>query len=311
MSRLSTSVLAVWFALVAVFGACSSRSTPKAAARRIAAVEGLAQPEALSFDATHDVYFVSNVNGAPGTKHGTGFISRITADGVMDSLHFIQGGRDSVALDAPMGSRVQGDTLWVLDVDKLRGFNTTSGAPLTVIDLSTLNAHFLNDVAIDSAGEFWITDTGVQIGPDGKMAHTGPDRIFHIARDRTVTVALLTPMLSSPDGIDWDRRGKRFVLAPFSGSAVQTWHNGDPGPADVATGKGMFDGVEVEKDGTILITSWNDSSVATLEGPKLVPRIAGLPFQPADVSMDAGRSRVGIVSLTSNRFELWEWPATK
>jgi hypothetical protein len=29
------------------------------------------------------------------------------------------------------------------------------------------------------------------------------------------------------------------------------------------------------------------------------------------VSMDALRSRVGIVSLAANKFELWEWPSTK
>ena len=115
-------------------------------------------------------------------------------------------------------------------------------------------------------------------------------------------------MLSSPDGIGWDQRGKRFVLAPFAGPSVQTWHIGDPGPRDVATGKGMFDGVEAEPNGQVLITSWNDSSVSTLEGSKLVPRISKLPYQPADVSMDVGRSRVGIVSLVANRFELWEWP---
>jgi hypothetical protein len=120
-----------------------------------------------------------------------------------------------------------------------------------------------------------------------------------------------TALLSSPDGIGWDQRGKRFVLAPFAGPSVQTWHAGDPGPRDAATGKGMFDGVEAEPNGQVLITSWNDSSVSTLEGSKLVPRIANLPYQPADVSMDVGRSRVGIVSLVANRFELWEWPSTK
>jgi hypothetical protein len=51
--------------------------------------------------------------------------------------------------------------------------------------------------------------------------------------------------------------------------------------------------------------------VSTLEGPKLVPRITKLGYQPADVSMDALRSRVGIVSLVANRFELWEWPSSK
>lgn len=301
-------------ALITAASACSPKADKAAATaqpQRIATVDGLSQPEALTFDPSQNFYFVSNANGSPGVKDGNGFISRITADGVMDSLHFIQAGRDSVQLDAPMGSRVQGDTLWVLDVDKLRGFNSHTGKPLVTVDLSPLKALFLNDLAIDSTGEFWITDTGIQVGADGKMAHPGPDRILHVAHDRSISVAVSTPLLSSPDGIDWDQRGKRFILAPFAGPSVQEWRAGDPGPRDIAPGKGKFDGVEVEKNGHILITSWNDSSVSTLEGPKLVPRISKLSYQPADVSMDASHSRVGIVSLAANKFELWEWPSTK
>ncbi|MGH7623028.1 MAG: SMP-30/gluconolactonase/LRE family protein [Gemmatimonadaceae bacterium] len=304
--------MAIGLILATVASACSKKqqATP-AQPHKLAEIDNLSAPEALSFDPAQNVYFISNVNGTPGVKDGNGFISRVTADGVMDSLHFIQGGRDSVTLDGPMGSRVQGDTLWVLDVDKLRGFNTHTGAPLTVIDFAPFNAHFLNDLAIDTTGEFYITDTGVQLTADGKESHPGPDRIFHVARDRSITVALSTSFLSSPDGIDYDRRGKRFILAPFAGNTVQQWKSTDPGPSDLAKGKGLFDGVEVERNGSILITSWNDSSISTLEGPKLVPRIAKLPYPPADVSMDVARSRVGIVSLANDRFELWEWPSTK
>ena len=309
----SSVTLALAFALIAAPTACSSSKAAKGNAQpqRIAVVEGLSRPEALSFDGSQNVYFVSNVNGLPGVKDGNGFISRISADGVMDSLHFIQGGRDGVQLDAPMGSRVQGDTLWVLDVDKLRGFDTKSGKPYVTVDLSPLKALFLNDLAIDSTGEFYITDTGVLIAANGMDSHPGPDRILHVAHDRSISVAASTALLSSPDGIAWDQRAKRFILAPFAGPSVQEWRIGDAGPKDIAQGKGMFDGAEVEHDGTILITSWNDSSISTLEGQKLVPRISKLGYQPADVSMDAGRSRVGIVSLVANKFELWEWPFSK
>ena len=312
MTRPTAALLALVFALIAIPSACAPKAADKATTatpQRIAVVDGLSQPEALSFDVANNVYFVSNVNGSPGVKDGNGFISRISADGAMDSLHFIQGGRDGVQLDAPMGSRVQGDTLWVLDVDKLRGFDTKTGKPYITVDLSPLKALFLNDLAIDSTGEIYITDTGVQVAANGTDSHPGPDRILKVARDRSISVAASSALFSSPDGIAWDLRAKRFILAPFSGPSVQEWRVGDPGPKDIAQGKGMFDGVEVEQNGTILITSWNDSSVSTLEGTKLVPRIAKLSYQPADVSMDAGRARVGIVSLVANKFELWEWPA--
>ena len=69
----------------------SSQSTTGAAP--IAVVSGLKSAEAVVFDPKRDAYFVSNINGDPGVKDGNGFITRITADGVVDSLHFIQGGR--------------------------------------------------------------------------------------------------------------------------------------------------------------------------------------------------------------------------
>jgi hypothetical protein len=97
------------------------------------------------------------------------------------------------------------------------------------------------------------------------------------------------------------------IIAPFEGHAVQVWHPGASRADSVAGGKGRFDGVEVERDGSILITSWNDSTVATLEGGRLVPRIGPLSMTPADVSMDARRGRVGVVSMETGTFELWSW----
>jgi hypothetical protein len=267
----------------------------------IATVSNLAGSEALSFDPAHDVYFVSNVNGDPGVKDGNGFITRITADGVVDSLHFIQGGRGGVSLSAPMGSRVQGDTLWVLDIDALRGFNTGTGAPVASIDLSPVHPLFLNDVTIGPDGDFYITDTGVA------KTHTGPDRIYHIDRKRNVTVALESAALSMPDGIGWDGNGKRLILAPFGGNSIQSWQAGQAAPTDVAPGLSKFDGVEIQPNGQIVITSWNDSTVSTLEGNKLVSRVK-LAIPPADASMDTKRNRIGVVSMMTDQFQLWTWP---
>src|SRR3954468_85491 len=250
----------------------TASSTTKSASAPIAAVSHLSSAEAVVFDSARDVYFVSNISGDAGVKDGNGFISRITADGVVDSLHFIQGGRGGVTLNGPMGSRIKGDTLWVVDVDVLRGFDARTGAPLAAIDLAPAGAAFLNDLTLGPDNDFYITDTGVRT-VNGKSSHTGPDRIYHVDSQRLVTIALETPALSMPDGIGWDAKGRRLVLAPFGGKAVQQWHPGDAALTDVAPGPGHFDGVEVQPDGRILITIWDDSSVSTLDGAALTKRV--------------------------------------
>jgi sugar lactone lactonase YvrE len=282
-------------------------ATSQGSPRQLATVTGLATPEALSYDAALDMYFVSSINGQINVKDNNGFITRIHGDGRLDSLHFIQGGRGGVVLNGPMGSRIKGDTLWVIDIDVLRAFDTRTGKALATVDLSPMHPLLLNDVAVGPNDDFYITDTGGNADSAGNIQHTGPDRIYHVARDRTVTTALESAALMQPDGIDWDPAHKRLVLAPIGGMAIQTWAPGASAPTDIAPGKGMYDGIEIEKNGMVLITSWADSSVESVEGGKIVRRIGGFG-SPADVTYDARRKQVGVVLMEENKFELWTLP---
>jgi hypothetical protein len=279
-------------ALVLLPATMWSQTQPK----RLATVDSLKSPEALSYAPSVDAYFISNMAG----RDGHGFITRVRGkDGVVDNLHFITG------LSAPMGSRIKGDTLWLVDLTALKGFDVHSGALLATIDLSSVHPVFLNDMAVGPDGDFYVTDTGYDIKND---KHTGPDRIYHVARNRQIHIVLESPALDQPDGIDWDPQQHRLVLAPIGGDSVQDLQPGAKAPTDIAPGAGRYDGIEIEKDGTILITSWNDSSVMSLRGHELVRRIGKLNTPIADVSMDARRHQVGIVSLVANRFELWTLP---
>jgi sugar lactone lactonase YvrE len=276
--------------------------------RRLAVVDGLSGAEAVSYDSAHDAYYVSNVNGSVGVKDGNGFITRITADGRVNALHFIQGGRNGVELNGPMGSRIRDDTLWVLDIDALRAFDAGTGAPLATVDLRPLQPLLPNDLTFGPDGDIYITDTGLHVSPDGTSEQTSTDRIYWVTRDRRVTVVLEDSLLNAPDGIAWDPRGERLLLAPIGGLTIQAWQPGHREPMDLAAGPGAFDGLEVEADGRVLLTSWNDSSVLELRGRHLVRRIGPLGAPPADISLDARRSRLGVAFLTANRFELWTLP---
>ena len=285
-------------------GTADLRSMP--APRRLAVVNGLSGPEAVSYDPAHNAYYVSNVNGSVGVKDGNGFITRITADGRVNSLHFIQGGRKGVELNAPMGSRIRDDTLWVLDIDALRAFDAGTGAPLATVDLRPLHPQLPNDLTFGPDGDIYITDTGRHASPAGTQTGTG--RIYWVTRDRRVTVVLEDSSLNAPDGIAWDPRGERLLLAPIGGRTVQAWQPGHRETTDLAPGPGKFDGLEVEAGGRVLLTSWNDSSVLELRGKRLVRRIGPLDAPPADISLDARRRRLGVAFLTANRFELWTLP---
>ena len=137
----------------AVLAACgggertpAADSTPAipAGPERVATADGFSTPESMLYDDDQRVWFVSNINGSPSGKDGNGFISRLTSDGVVDSLHFVQGGRGGVSLDAPKGMAITGDTLWVTDINVLRGFNRKTGAPVATIEFGK-RALFLND----------------------------------------------------------------------------------------------------------------------------------------------------------------------
>jgi hypothetical protein len=271
-------------------------------------VDGLSGAEAVSYDSAHDAYYVSNVNGSVGVKDGNGFITRISADGRVNALHFIQGGRNGVELNGPMGSRIRDDTLRVLDIDALRAFDAVTGAPLATVDLRPLQPLLPNDLTFGPDGDIYITDTGLHVSPDGTSEQTSTDRIYWVTRDRRVTLVLEDSLLNAPDGIAWDPRGARLLLAPIGGRTIQAWQPGHREPMDLVAGPGAFDGLEVEADGRVLLTSWNDFSVLELRGRHLVRRIGPLGAPPADISLDARRGRLGVAFLTANRFELWTLP---
>jgi len=279
---------------------------PPPAATRILTVTGFLTPESVLHDTAQDIYFVSNVNGGPLAKDNNGFISRVKPDGAVENLKFIEGGRAGTVLNAPKGMALAGDTLWVADIDAVRAFNAKTGAPIESVSLSKLGAVFLNDLVVTATGALYITDTGIRFDDVGNVLHPGPDRLFRIGPDRTVTVAVRGDTLGRPNGIALDPAGKRFVIVEFGGKSVLAWKPEDKAPKVIAKGPGGFDGVVIA-GGRLLVSSWTDSTVSAYETGQEVKLITGVP-SPADIGYDAKRNRVLIPIFTVNRVEIWQLP---
>lgn len=274
---------------------------------RAASIEGAFKtPEAVRFDPTDDVFFVSNINGSPGAKDNNGFISRVRGEGgEIDSLMFIAGGRGGVTLNAPKGLAITGDTLWVTDIDAVRTFDKKTGR--AIASYPVRGAVFLNDIATGPDNALYITDTGIRLDASG-MTHPGPDRIFKLTRSGEVSTALQLDSLVGPNGLTWDDANQRFIVVAFAGNDIMAWKPGDSTTTTIATGKGQFDGVERLADGRILVSSWADSSIYVLDGSALVRAVPGVA-SPADIGVDTKRNRVAIPLFEGNRVELFAIPA--
>lgn len=282
---------------------------------KVGTVTGFLAPESVLHDSAQDIYFVSNINGAPLAKDNNGFISRVRPEagtpggaaagaGAIEVLKFIEGGRGGVTLNAPKGLAVLGDTLWVADIDVVRAFNARTGAPIDSVKLDSLGAVFLNDIAIAPNGAIYVTDTGIRFDDVGNILHPGPDRVFRIGPDRKVTVAVRGDTLGRPNGITLDPVGRRFIIVQFGGKAVMAWKPGDKAPSVIARGVGGYDGVEMI-GGKIVVSSWTDSSITRFDSTQGTKIITGVP-SPADIGYDAKRNRLLIPILTGNRVEIWQ-----
>jgi sugar lactone lactonase YvrE len=194
-----------------------------------------------------------------------------------------------------------GDTLWVTDIDAVRGFNRKTGAPVASIEFGK-QAKFLNDVAASPDGVLYITDTGVQFDAKGAMTHPGPDRIFALT-GRKISVAAEGTWLSGPNGITWNPATGRFIVVPFGGTSLLAWSPGETKADTIGSGPGMQDGVEV-LGGETYVTSWADSTMFVMAAGGNKKVVTGVN-SPADMGADPTRDLVAIPLFLENKVEIW------
>jgi sugar lactone lactonase YvrE len=304
MSGRSPAVIA----LLALAVACAREEPPATPGEPelVTTVSGFDIPESVRWDAARSVFYVSNVTGNPQLKDNNGFISRVRTDGTVDSLRFIAGGRGGVTLHSPKGMALAGDTLWVADIDAVRGFDITSGAHLVSIDLSSDGAVFLNDITRAPDGTMYVSDTRYVFGDSG-VTHHGPDRVYRVGPDRAISIAVQGDTLGAPNGVFWDQDGRRLLIAAIGRARIFEWQPGDTVPRLVATGPGGYDGIESLGGGRFLVSAQVDSSVSILENGTITKVVSGL-VSPGDIGWDPAGRRVFVPLLDANQVVIWRLP---
>jgi hypothetical protein len=264
---------------------------------------GLAVPESIIHDAAADVYLVSNVGGQPTAVDGNGFISRLSPDGKVETLKWIEGGKNKVTLNAPKGLGLMGDSLYVADIDTVRIFNRKTGAPEGEVKIP--GATFLADLAVTTDGHILVSDMGMKAGAKG-FDPTGSDAVWSIDKAKKVTPLAKSKDLNGPNGI-LPGTDKTWVVT-FRGNEMYSLDSkGKKGEVKTMP-MGTLDGIVMLPSGDVLVSSWEANTVYRgRPGGDFAPMVEDVK-SPADIGYDNRRNRLLVPLFESDEVRVYDIP---
>lgn len=261
---------------------------------------GLETPESVLHEPDTDVYLVSNINGSPTDRDDNGFISKLTPQGRVVELKWIDGASPDVSLSAPKGMIISGGRLLVTDIDTVRAFDLDSGEPVAAWGIE--NASFLNDLAGGPDGAVYLSDTGVRIG-EGGFESTGTAAVYRLGAGGSATALARGDSLMEPNGVAAGDGGA-LLVASFTGNALLSVDQ-DGAITTVATlPGGQLDGLVRTRAGDYLVSSWEAQAVFRVDSAGNATVIVEGVEAPADIGYDAQRNRVLIPLFMGNAVEI-------
>lgn len=259
---------------------------------------GFMTPESALHDPVADLYLVSNIEGAPTEEDGNGFISRVTPDGDVQALKWIDGFSDGVTLNAPKGMALVGDALYVADIDHVRKFDRRAGTPAGAIKIE--GAKFLNDVAParpdDAGAAVYVSDMGADV-------------VYRVGLDDAVTPLARGEALAGPNGLASSAQG--LFMVNKSGGVFRL-EGGEAKPVATAPAGGLDGVVFWPSGGGLLVSSWEGQAVyrVDLAAGAVTTQFgaghgdAGALVSPADIGFDEKRQRLLVPHFQQNTLRI-------
>jgi DNA-binding beta-propeller fold protein YncE len=263
-------------------------SAADAAPKLLWEAKGLAQPESVVQDPTTGAIYVSNINGAIMQKDGNGFIAKLSPDGKMIERQWVKG------LNSPTGLALHDRTLYVADVDQLVEINAASGEITKRYDAN--GAIFLNDVAVDTEGTVYVSDT--------------PTNTIWRLKDGSFAPWLANDALNGPNGLLV--QGDKLIVASLGKiqSQGQKQELGgllaislvDQSVSKIGKGDpiGNLDGLEVLQPGVYLVTDWAAGALYRVDAKGKVERLIDLNQGSADLTYLPDKKMVLIPMMLDN-----------
>lgn len=216
-------------------------------------VSGFEHPESVAYDPQEKVFYVSDFGAEfkPTLKDGKGRISKVSLTGEIIDKSFLPGPGD--VLHKPKGIWVEGDRLWVTDIDSVWVFDLKSKKGRKI---GLPGAKFANDPAVVDDNLF-VSDTGAKT-----VYKVSPADFLNIKGDPTVT-EFVSNMPCGPNGLCPAVGGALYLVGfNFEGPDVGVYKVDATGKTtEVSQPIGKLDGVAVLEGDTLLITDWKSKSL--------------------------------------------------
>lgn len=144
-------IMGLGFLLGSIFLVNSAAAAP--ALEKLWMTEGLNVPESVLVyrSGKLNYLFVSQINGDPSAVDGNGSIARLNFNGEVDEPNWVSG------LNAPKGMGTYQGKLYVADINEIVVIDIKSAKIEKRIVIP--GAQFLNDIAIDTRGTVFVSDT--------------------------------------------------------------------------------------------------------------------------------------------------------
>lgn len=220
------------------------------------AVSGFKFPESAAYDAKGKVLYVGNFGGeklAPAEKDGQGYISKVGLNGKVIEERWVPA-KGGEALNKPKGIWIQGERLWVTDIDVVWIFDlkTKKGRKLALPGVG-----FANDPAVMGKA-LYISDNR-----NDKLVKVEPADFLNAKKDPAVT-EVVSGMGINPNGVYPSKTGMLYMggfLAADKPKAL--FALGVSGQVKAISDPiGRIDGLYEMADGSLLYTDWNTSSLS-------------------------------------------------
>jgi DNA-binding beta-propeller fold protein YncE len=213
----------------------------------------------------------------------------LDAKGNVTSLKFIQGGVADVLLHAPKGLAIVGQTLYVADLDQLKGFDKTTGKQLVTVSFPASSLQkivSLTDVAAGPTGLLYASDQGAnsiyRIDP---AANHRVDLLIHDDRLAGPTGVAVHPQTGHLVAVSWEK-GKVLEITP-AGQLTELESNG------FFTSRFQnLSGVDFDRWGNMYLSDLTKGKIWRMTRDHRFQVIAEYLLAPADIGIDRANNLI-------------------